>query len=206
MVKKKITKSSNFFNLGGDSLSPVLLLMGLEERFKISLTLSDIYNYPTIEQLSKYIDSLKMNKNIDDIRKKNDNIRIDTKSTTAELKNVENYIYRTGQIVSKYETLHLQRVYYYDNFESFIEFEYVFPKGEAFEVVLGLVNDLIANVTMLRTSFIFEDDTLYFVEKTMENLDSVPIFDVSCQSNDYISNIKKNIKMLLMDSRKKVAY
>lgn len=201
--KEKITKSSNFFNLGGDSLSSVLLLMELEERFNISITLSDIYNYPTIEQLSKYIDSLKKNKNIDDVLKKNDNIKIDIKSTTAELKNVADYIYRSGQIVSKYETLHLQRIYYYDNFESFIEFEYVFPKGEVFEVVVNLINDLIANVTMLRTGFIFEDDKLYFVEKTMENLDSIPIFDVSCQSIDYISNLKKNIKMLLMDSRKK---
>ena len=55
-------------------------------------------------------------------------LKIDINTMTAELKNVENYIYRSGQIVSKYETLHLQRVYYYDNLKVLLNLNMFFKK------------------------------------------------------------------------------
>lgn len=50
--------SDDFFELGGDSLSAVRLLARLRERFGIELSLRDIFDHPTVGDLSGHIESV----------------------------------------------------------------------------------------------------------------------------------------------------
>ena len=52
----KIGKNSNFFDLGCDSLSTIRLISEIYNKFKISIDIKDVFQYPTIEGLSNLID------------------------------------------------------------------------------------------------------------------------------------------------------
>lgn len=47
--------SSNFFNLGGDSLSVIRLIALIKNQYKVNFTLSDIFKNPTLKELSDLI-------------------------------------------------------------------------------------------------------------------------------------------------------
>lgn len=49
--------NQNFFRIGGNSLKSVVLLTKIQTEFKVALSLTDIFNQPTIEQLALCIDS-----------------------------------------------------------------------------------------------------------------------------------------------------
>ena len=61
--KIKIGKKSNFFDLGCDSLCTIRLISEIYNKFKISIDIKDVFQYPTIEGLSNLIDD-KINNNI----------------------------------------------------------------------------------------------------------------------------------------------
>lgn len=66
----KISINDNFFNLGGHSISAILIIAHIRSIHKIKLKVSDIYNYPTIQQLAKFIESecvTKGNNNLQEI-------------------------------------------------------------------------------------------------------------------------------------------
>lgn len=65
----KISTEDNFFELGGHSLMATRIISKVKEDFKIKIAVKDIFNYPTISQLSYFIenkDSIdeKLNENI----------------------------------------------------------------------------------------------------------------------------------------------
>lgn len=53
----KISINSNFFDLGGDSLCSIKLVSEIYTNFKTKINIKDIFNYPTIKELGKHIDS-----------------------------------------------------------------------------------------------------------------------------------------------------
>jgi amino acid adenylation domain-containing protein/thioester reductase-like protein len=55
--QEKIERNSNFFDFGLDSLKSVELAILIEQIFKVELTATDIYNYPTIDKLLEYINN-----------------------------------------------------------------------------------------------------------------------------------------------------
>ena len=56
--KKQISAVSNFFDLGADSLATIRLVSEIYSKLKIKIDIQDIYTYPTICDLAKYIDTL----------------------------------------------------------------------------------------------------------------------------------------------------
>ena len=64
---EKIGINDNFFSLGGHSLLATRVLSRINSQLKIELPLRYLFEYPTIEQLSIYIDML------DSLSKMNDN-------------------------------------------------------------------------------------------------------------------------------------
>ena len=52
----KIGKKSNFFDLGCDSLSAIRLVSEIYNKFKINVDIKDVFQYSTVEDLSKLID------------------------------------------------------------------------------------------------------------------------------------------------------
>ncbi len=53
---EKISILDSFFDLGGTSITIVLMMEYLNKTFPVALTIADLFSYPTIEKLSKYID------------------------------------------------------------------------------------------------------------------------------------------------------
>lgn len=61
--------NSNFFEIGGDSLFAIKLSAEIYNSFNVSVTVKDIFEYATIKELSKYIDSQSKNTNKNSIEK-----------------------------------------------------------------------------------------------------------------------------------------
>ena len=66
----KVSINSNFFDLGGDSLCSIKLVSEVYTKFKTKININDIFNYPTIKELGKLIDSKTANFSEEDVIKK----------------------------------------------------------------------------------------------------------------------------------------
>ncbi|MCO7226519.1 non-ribosomal peptide synthetase, partial [Pleionea sp. CnH1-48] len=53
----KISATANFFDMGGHSLMVMRLLAGIRKQLTCTLTIVDVFNHPTIEELASCIDS-----------------------------------------------------------------------------------------------------------------------------------------------------
>ncbi|ORX80511.1 acetyl-CoA synthetase-like protein [Anaeromyces robustus] len=73
--ENEIGKVSDFFELGGDSLSAIKFISMIEKKFKVKLNIKNIYENSLIVDLSSYIEKILMNnknsKNIEVIKKLN---------------------------------------------------------------------------------------------------------------------------------------
>ncbi|HFU3977011.1 TPA: AMP-binding protein, partial [Streptococcus suis] len=197
--KDNLSKTANFFELGGDSLRSVLFLIELEKRYELTCLLSDIYNNPTIESLSTFIENKILNKSKQSI--KTNNIELLTYNLENEFELVNKYVEREGDLKDIYEVLHLQRVYYYDKFESYIEFDYTFSEDVTEEKALDIANKLIATIGLFRTVYLEENGKLYFVEKAMKEVQKLPIFEVSFPNENSLNDIIDDVKSILINHR-----
>ncbi|MEL3956459.1 non-ribosomal peptide synthetase [Caldifermentibacillus hisashii] len=59
ILKIPVSRTDNFFQIGGDSLDTVSLLLEIEEIFELQLNVSDIIKYPVLSELCEFIDRLK---------------------------------------------------------------------------------------------------------------------------------------------------
>lgn len=55
---ENISINMNFFNLGGDSLCSIKLISEVYSTLMVKISIKDIFNFPTIESLAKYIDQV----------------------------------------------------------------------------------------------------------------------------------------------------
>lgn len=46
---------SNFFELGGDSLVALEVVVAVEERFDTEMAVTDLYEYPTVGELAEFV-------------------------------------------------------------------------------------------------------------------------------------------------------
>lgn len=53
----KISTLANFFDLGGDSLCSIMLVSEIYNDLKVKIEVKDIFEYPTIKELSEFIDT-----------------------------------------------------------------------------------------------------------------------------------------------------
>lgn len=53
-----ITVSSDFFDIGGNSLNGIQVINAISRQFGVEIEFEDIFDFPTIKELSTYIDSL----------------------------------------------------------------------------------------------------------------------------------------------------
>ncbi len=59
LLHKRFTHVDNFFNVGGDSLLAVKVLIEVEQRFKLQYSMPDFFASPTIEQMDRRIKSFR---------------------------------------------------------------------------------------------------------------------------------------------------
>ena len=62
-----ISIEDNLFNIGLDSLSAITLSSNISKELNIQITVKDIFEYPTIQELSDYISTLSQTNNINTI-------------------------------------------------------------------------------------------------------------------------------------------
>ena len=62
----EIKEDENFFEIGGHSLLATQIVSNIREKFKIDLTVVNLYDSPTIEQLSKIVEELLQKDNVND--------------------------------------------------------------------------------------------------------------------------------------------
>lgn len=61
-IKAEIGITDNFFMLGGHSLNAVKLINSIDEKLHYRITLKDVFDYPTIQTLSRYLETKESNK------------------------------------------------------------------------------------------------------------------------------------------------
>ncbi|WP_343615087.1 amino acid adenylation domain-containing protein [Flavobacterium sp.] len=61
-IKDELSITDNFFMLGGHSLNAVKLINKIEENLHYKITLKDIFDYPVIQAMSKYLEKKEKNK------------------------------------------------------------------------------------------------------------------------------------------------
>lgn len=74
----KVGVSSNFFELGGTSIMAPMIVIRLKKEYNISIKTLNIFEYPTIEGLSKYISEISSESNI------KSNVKSKSKNTIPE--------------------------------------------------------------------------------------------------------------------------
>jgi acyl carrier protein len=57
---KIVSIDDNFFELGGNSIKATMMTMRIFKESKVNLTLKDIFNFPSISELSERLDALQL--------------------------------------------------------------------------------------------------------------------------------------------------
>ena len=139
---KRISVSSNFFELGGDSLNAIKFIAELENELGIRLQIKDIFAFPTISSLSNYIDKMPLN------QKNNEQIE--------KVQNQTSYITSSAQ----------KRIYFTVEKEGAKSVTYNTPGGLMFEKIPDIeklqdsFTKLIETNESLRTYFVLENNEL----------------------------------------------
>ncbi|OUM68363.1 hypothetical protein PIROE2DRAFT_3962 [Piromyces sp. E2] len=63
LKENEVGKKTNLFDIGLNSLSTIKILSHIKNHYKIEIRMKDVNKYPIVEDLSKFIDSIKSNEN-----------------------------------------------------------------------------------------------------------------------------------------------
>ncbi|SHF02205.1 amino acid adenylation domain-containing protein [Marinitoga hydrogenitolerans DSM 16785] len=190
-----VSDNISFFMLpGSDSLSSLKLINNLEKVFDINLSDDFLYIYPDINSMTEYIE-----KNLNQIHYKPilKKLIISSEKTIEEWYKKINKKILSDKIFKKYETHYLQKVYYYDNFNSYIHVNINIPFIYELNKITKALNELINTHELLRSKIV-EEDTLYFVEynKGFDISEDVLIFE-----NEPEERINEIIEKILIKNR-----
>ena len=162
---QEISVNDNFFELGGDSLSAIKLISKLEDELNIKILIKDIFSFPTVASLAKYI----------------------SKYSSS----VENKIIKPTHKQSSYPLSFAQKRIYYTvklNEEATVyntPFGIIFDKSPDFEKLEKCFNIIINNNQALRTYFAIENGEV--VQKIKDKIDfKLEILDTKNENIDEI--------------------
>ena len=162
---ERISITSNFFELGGDSLCSLRLLSEIYTSFGVKLAVKDIFTYPTILKLAELIDSQAKVEN-------------DEEKKIEKAPNAEFYPLSSAQ----------KRIYYTSRIEGENSITYNMPGGILFEQkpdVKSLekaINTILNKHIAFRTYFTLEEGEV--VQKTIEKIDNFHLKEVSLPYSD----------------------
>ncbi len=139
----KISTNANFFELGGDSLASIRLVSDIITKLNTKIEIKDIFEYPTISELAKYIDSTK---------------------ETATSETIKHTEISPGKL---YPVTSSQRGIYYnvsmiENSTSYnTPFGILFDKMPNIKKLEKALNTIINSNSSFRTSFVLENNGVY---------------------------------------------
>ncbi|EGJ27775.1 non-ribosomal peptide synthetase [Streptococcus porcinus] len=177
---KAIDLSQDFFESGGDSLTLFTFIMDFEASYGVSVSMDNVYG----KELFSLIQELK-NLSKKQIQETQSITSIEEKkSSTNSLKKdldilYTDYLMVDNEVLSKFEAIHSQRIYYYDDFRNIVTctFEY---KNCSVEKVKKAVQQVVSSNDLLHSRLSFKEIGLNF-EIIKPNL-SIPVLSVSNQS------------------------
>ncbi len=138
---KKVSVDSNFFELGGDSLSAIKFIADLDNNLHIRMQVKDVFNFPTVRALAKYI-------------KQAPNYKESNTKQITKIENQDSYIASSAQ----------KRIYYTVQKEGENSITYNTPGGLIFKEspdIVKLENSFTKLIELneaLRTYFVLEED------------------------------------------------
>ena len=162
---ERISITSNFFELGGDSLCSLRLISEIYTTFSIKLAVKDIFTYPTIEKLAEYIDT----------------------QTKIE-ENAEQKIEKAPKANSYPLSSAQKRIYYTARIEGDKGITYNMPGGILFDEKPDVsklekaISTILNKHVAFRTYFTIEEGEV--VQKTIENIESFSLEEISLPYSD----------------------
>lgn len=170
---KEIDINDSFFSLGGNSLSALNIADSMRTVFNISITISDIYNNPTIMELSHFIESQKQTVDFN-------------YQNIPTVNHKENYVLSSSQ----------KRIYVLGKMEksekSYNETQVFIIKGNLDQTKLQkCINELVKKFEILRTTFEFvNNEPVQLVHEKCEiEIENINVYN---DINEF-ENIKKAI-------------
>ncbi len=171
---EKISVTSNFFELGGDSLCSLRLISEIYTTFSVKLAVKDIFTYPTIEKLAEYIDT-------------------QTKIETTTEQKIEKAPIRNSYPMSSAQ----KRIYYTTHIEGENSITYNMPGGILFNEKPDIaqlekaIHTILNRHVAFRTYFVVEEGEV--VQKTIDKIEefhlsvsTLPYSDLDSIFNDFL--------------------
>lgn len=156
-----ISKIDDFFNtLGADSLKNVTCIIYLEKEFGVKLDDGYIYRNPTVEAIAQNI----KNEEVISYDKVNREDKFSIKECHSYIEKQLNDKGDFNNLKGIYDTYYLQKVYYYDDFESVITVDLTFPKNTSDAEIRKKINEIIKNNEMFRSVINKNLDSIFFEE------------------------------------------
>ncbi|VTS29243.1 long-chain-fatty-acid--CoA ligase [Streptococcus porcinus] len=177
---KAIDLSQDFFENGGDSLTLFTFIMDFEASYGVSVSMDNVYGkelFSLIQELKnlskKQIQEIQSIASIEEEKSSTNNLKKDLEILYTD------YLMADNEVISTFETIHSQRIYYYDDFRNIVtsSFEY---KNCSVEKVKQVVQQVITSNDLLHSRLSFKERVLNF-EIIKPNL-SIPVLRVSNQA------------------------
>lgn len=167
LLTDEITRTSNFFSLGGHSLKGIQMLNKIYKEFNVKITLADIYKYPDFENFSRFF-----------LEKVNDSTEfLYTKISPVAAQSryeVSNSQKRMWLSTIKKESAALFNVPMHYSINGFLDIEAIKASFVA----------LIQKHETLRTIFKYEDGDIYQYILPIENIDlEIPVIVIQDTSS-----------------------
>lgn len=187
---ESISTKSNFFELGLDSLGSIRLVSEIYSRLNIKIEIKDVFDYPSIYELSSFIDRVNPEHEIKDDDLHNS---LDSTSTTpdAEIKNTIKPVdmdsfKRDSDGIPLLPTSFAEKRIFYTCYMDENSVAYNTPFGILFNKVPDIeklehaINTIVNNHQAFRTSFVSKDGEIY--QKIADKIDFK--LNVSNSKND----------------------
>ena len=103
----------------------------------------------------------------------------------------DSYLRNTNKVISKFQAIHCQRIYYYDNYRNILTstFEY---KNCSIEKIKSVVQQVVASNSLLHSKISVDEKRMDF-EIVKPNLD-IPVLKVSNQSElTYLEDLLEDV-------------
>ncbi|EPZ37108.1 amino acid adenylation protein, partial [Anoxybacillus ayderensis] len=181
-----ISLYDSFFDLGGDSLDVISVIIELENYYNINLDESVLYNHQNVSELAGYIEKRLEQENevTKQFQKTAEDINIDhikSQISSSYYKNNKSI----GTIEKVYPVYYHQKNYIKDNFNSAIDIKIDVKKDFQLERVIQACKDIILSNELLRSVISLESEQVVFKQVKLD-MDSyeIPLFDLSEYSYD----------------------
>ena len=187
----KLDISKDFFENGGDSLSLFTFILDLEDYYGVSIPMDDIYGKKLYDLIRELKGNIKRKLHVE----KTDNLldmRNEDFYSKTEIKFLyDSYLRNTNKVISKFQAIHCQRIYYYDNYRNILTstFEY---KNCSIEKIKSVVQQVVASNSLLHSKISVDEKRMDF-EIVKPNLD-IPVLKVSNQSElTYLEDLLEDV-------------